>query len=91
MKTKEELNALKEEVEILNKKLAELTDEELAQVSGGGVVEITSAKMLEKLTAADVGSTILYNGVMYNLTDSKVENHVVFRNASGGCIYVAKY
>ena len=37
MKTKEELNALKEEVETLNKKLAELTEEELAQVSGGGL------------------------------------------------------
>ena len=36
MKTKEELNALKEEVETVNKKLAELTEEELAQVSGGG-------------------------------------------------------
>ena len=35
MKTKEELNALKEEVEALNKKLHELTDEELAQVTGG--------------------------------------------------------
>ena len=35
MKTKEELNALKEEVETLNQKLAELTDEELAQVTGG--------------------------------------------------------
>ena len=35
MKSKEELNALKEEVETLNKKLAELTDEELAQVAGG--------------------------------------------------------
>ena len=35
MKTKEELNALKEEVEALNKKLHELSDEELAQVSGG--------------------------------------------------------
>ena len=35
MKTKEELNTLKEEVETLNRKLAELTDEELAQVSGG--------------------------------------------------------
>ena len=35
MKTKEELNALKEEVETLIKKLAELTEEELAQVSGG--------------------------------------------------------
>ena len=35
MKTKEELNALKEEVETVSKKLHELTDEELAQVSGG--------------------------------------------------------
>ena len=35
MKTKEELNALKEELEALNRKLAELTEEELAQVSGG--------------------------------------------------------
>ena len=35
MKTKEELNALKEEIETLNKKLHELTEEELAQVSGG--------------------------------------------------------
>ncbi len=36
MKTKEELNALKEEVEALNKKLAELTEEELKAVAGGG-------------------------------------------------------
>ena len=35
MKTAEELNALKNEVEALNKKLAELTEEELAQVAGG--------------------------------------------------------
>ena len=35
MKTKEELDALKEEIETLNKKLAELTEEELKQVSGG--------------------------------------------------------
>ena len=35
MKTKEELKALKEEVENLNKKLAELSEEELKQVAGG--------------------------------------------------------
>ena len=34
MKTPEELNALKSEVETLNKKLAELTAEELEQVTG---------------------------------------------------------
>ena len=36
MKSKEELNALKEEVETVSKKLHELTEEELAQVSSGG-------------------------------------------------------
>ncbi len=35
MKTTEELNAFKEEVITLNEKLRELTDEELAQVTGG--------------------------------------------------------
>ena len=35
MKTREELSALKEEVKAVNKKLAELTEEELAQVAGG--------------------------------------------------------
>ena len=38
MKTKEELNVIKEEVETLNKKLAELTDEELEQYSGGDFI-----------------------------------------------------
>ena len=38
MKTKEEINALKEEVEAVSRKLAELTDEELAQVSGGAMI-----------------------------------------------------
>ena len=36
-KTKEELNALKEEVEAVNEKLQELTEEEIAQVTGGAV------------------------------------------------------
>ena len=35
MKTKEELSAIKAEVETLNKKLAELSEDELAQVAGG--------------------------------------------------------
>ena len=34
-KSKEELNAIKEEVEAVNEKLAELTPEEIAQVNGG--------------------------------------------------------
>ena len=39
MKTKEELCALKEEVETLNKKLHELTEDELRLVLGGTEVE----------------------------------------------------
>lgn len=35
MKTAEELNALKEELEALDRKLAELSEEELAQIAGG--------------------------------------------------------
>ena len=35
MKTEEELNALKEEVETLNNKLTKLTEDEFSQVNGG--------------------------------------------------------
>ena len=34
-KTKEELSAIKEEVEAVDEKLAELTEEDLEQVTGG--------------------------------------------------------
>ena len=40
MKTKEELNELKEKAETVSRKLHELTDEELAQVSGGQLQEM---------------------------------------------------
>ena len=40
-KSKEELNALKEEVETVNNKLHELTPEELEQVNGGVTLPIT--------------------------------------------------
>ena len=43
MKTVEELNALKEEVEALNEKLHELTEEELEQVTGGGFATLEVA------------------------------------------------
>ena len=40
MKTKEELGALKEEVKTLNRKLAELSGDELEQVCGGDLGKI---------------------------------------------------
>ena len=36
MKTQEELNAIKNEAETVSRKLAQLNEEELSQVSGGG-------------------------------------------------------
>ena len=50
MKTKEELNAIKDEFETLNKKLAELSNEELAQVTGG------CSQIVSKGGTADVGT-----------------------------------
>ena len=43
-KSKEELYALKEEVETVNKKLADLTEDELAQVTGGIDIHYQSIK-----------------------------------------------
>ena len=46
-KSKEELDTLKEEVEAVNEKLAELTPEEIAQVTGGrGRVIIQSYELV---------------------------------------------
>lgn len=47
MKTKEELNAIKKEVETLNAKLAELTEEELKDVVGGGMQMAPEPKPVE--------------------------------------------
>lgn len=48
MKTKEELNALKAEFDVINKKLAELSEDELSEVGGGvggnGVILVTGKK-----------------------------------------------
>ena len=63
MKTKEELNELKEEVETVSRKLHELTEEELAQVSGGisplglsGIRNIT--RLVVETTDNDIEETL---------------------------------
>ena len=55
MKTTEELNALKNEVETLDKKLTALSDEELEQVNGGFENLI---KTIVGLVAQPIGVTI---------------------------------
>ena len=59
MKTKEELNALKEEVETLNKKLAELSEDELAQVAGGETWWLVDQK--QPTGAETVGQSIKFS------------------------------
>ena len=44
-KSKEELNKLKEEVEAVNEKLRELTEEELEQVTGGFFADPNAVKL----------------------------------------------
>ena len=55
MKTNEEINALKEEVETVSKKLHELNEEELSQVSGGFENLI---KLIAGLVATPIGVTV---------------------------------
>ena len=58
--TKEELSALKEEVESLNAKLAELSEDELNQVAGGDKsdpVYWAAVKTLVPVTSEDIHLT----------------------------------
>ena len=61
-KTKEELKALKKEVEAVDEKLAELTEEELAQVSGGGSVGV-GGTTFPQTVAIMTGARVVMAGV----------------------------
>lgn len=79
MKTKKELKALKEEVEAVSRKLAELNEEELAQVSGG-LVPIPNWR------GSFIGLTVSSCPEEHNimLTGDFTGNHA---NGSGGGVY----
>ena len=65
MKTQEELNALKKEVEAVNEKLQALTEEELEKVNGGGVIaqvkgeDIVKTNTTEALQGKPVGVAVI--------------------------------
>ena len=65
MKTKEELNALKEEVETVNRKRHELTEEELEKVTGGREYVLTDAQIEQGGYLVGQADTIIYNEVKY--------------------------
>ena len=58
-KSKEELNKLKEEVASVNKKLQELTPEELEQVNGGIKLENKSGEILGIVGHSGAGKSTL--------------------------------
>ena len=73
MKSKEELNALKKEIEDLNEKCRELTEEELKEVTGGVTAEyiymplvsiiqpiINSSDIASMKVLKDASSTAIY-------------------------------
>ena len=65
MRSKEELNAMKEEMETLNKKLAELSEEELEQVTGGREYTLTDELIKQGEYAVGQADVIIYNGERY--------------------------
>ena len=65
MKTKEELTALKKEVETVNRKLHELTEEELEKVTGGREYVLTDAQIEQGGYFVGQADTIIYNEVKY--------------------------
>ena len=69
MKSKEELDELKEEVEKLDEKLHELTEEELAQVTGGARAVPQSASFLR---TACLSTVALIDGVGRASDDAEI-------------------
>lgn len=77
MKTKEELNTLKQKVETLNKKLEELTDDELKQVTGGAYhLQRMGFRYIKKGTALDSSSSVP--------TEPDASHHSHSRGKGGG-------
>ena len=74
MKTKKKSNALKEEAEAVRKKLHELTEEELAQVSGGVIspkdlINIRNEENYE-LNVFELPSDVMHSDVMKVIVES---------------------
>ncbi len=68
MKTEEELKVLKKEVEAVKGKLAELTDDELEQVSGGVKLGLSNSKKpgIDSLRPLDRRDGEISSGVAMN-------------------------
>ena len=75
-KTQEELNALKEDVDTLNNKLNELTEEELEQVSGG--------QGNKPLIIVD---GVPFEGSLSDINPADIQSMEILKDASASAIY----
>ena len=75
MKTKEELNAIKEEVEAVRGKLAELSEEELAEVAGGAYNYNRDGSLVDSLIDHSGGLTTGYSDYYYDDNQDKTSGH----------------
>ena len=74
MKTKEELNALKEEVKNVNEKPHELTDDDLEQVSGGDADVTVGQFTIRAQGDGIVKASGTIDGLSYSGTSDLVTN-----------------
>ena len=83
MKTKEELNALKKEVEALNGKLRELTDEEMAQVVGGGTIQDVSSNTVKEHGSQMTGRLVNRYTLFADVPKQEKEIHIYENTLDG--------
>ena len=83
MKTKEELNTLKEEVEAVNGKLRELTDEELAQVVGGGTIQDVSSNTVKEHGSQMTGRLVNRYTLFADVPKQEKEIHIYENTLDG--------
>ena len=83
MKTREELNALKEEVEAMSRKLRELTDEELAQVVGGGTIQDVSSNTVKEHGSQTTGRVVNRYTLFADVPKQEKEIHIYENTLDG--------
>ena len=95
MKTPEELNTLKEEVETLNEKLHELTEEELEKVTGGKEYVLTDALIEQGEYIVGQADTIVYNEVKYydqhQCTNINRIDMFIYKSGTGAVLLIPYY
>ena len=83
-KTQEELNALKEEVETLNNKFVELSDEKLEQVRGGEQILIKEKLIKEQKRAHAVEKRKMYDEMLKKGEITKYQYDILIHTEENG-------